>query len=73
MWNFTTGGYVISGPAVFNGNVYFGSYDHNVYALDALTGTLKNGVSQQAASSNLRQSLQTTKFTSAVSTTKPMP
>jgi outer membrane protein assembly factor BamB len=30
IWNFTTGGYVTSGPAVSNGVVYFGSYDHNV-------------------------------------------
>ena len=41
IWNFTTGGYVTSGPAVSNGIVYFGSYDHNVYALDALTGAKK--------------------------------
>jgi outer membrane protein assembly factor BamB len=41
IWNFTTGGYVTSGPAVSNGVVYFGSYDHKVYALDALMGALK--------------------------------
>jgi outer membrane protein assembly factor BamB len=29
---------VISSPAVANGVVYVGSYDNNVYALDASTG-----------------------------------
>jgi outer membrane protein assembly factor BamB len=31
----------LSSPAVWNGAVYFGSGDSNVYALDAATGTLK--------------------------------
>lgn len=31
----------LSSPAVAGGTVYFGSGDHNVYALDAATGTLK--------------------------------
>ena len=31
----------LSSPAVWNGTVYFGSSDGNVYALDALTGLLK--------------------------------
>jgi outer membrane protein assembly factor BamB len=31
----------LSSPAVANGVVYFGSGDHNVYALDVATGTLK--------------------------------
>jgi len=31
----------LSSPAVWNGAVYFGSGDGNVYALDAATGTLK--------------------------------
>ena len=39
IWNFTTGGLVTCPPAVADGVVYFGSYDHNVYALDAATGS----------------------------------
>jgi len=31
----------LSSPTVANGIVYFGSGDHNVYALDVVTGTLK--------------------------------
>ena len=31
----------LSSPAVWNGAVYFGSGDGNIYALDALSGTLK--------------------------------
>jgi outer membrane protein assembly factor BamB len=31
----------LSSPTIANGVVYFGSGDHNVYALDAATGTLK--------------------------------
>ena len=41
LWNFTTGGLVTAAPAVANGVVYFGSYDHNVYALNASTGAEK--------------------------------
>jgi outer membrane protein assembly factor BamB len=37
-WSFTTGGHVYSSPAVVNGVVYVGSFDSNVYALDAATG-----------------------------------
>ncbi len=33
--------FYLSSPAVWNGAVYFGSGDGNVYALDATTGTLK--------------------------------
>jgi outer membrane protein assembly factor BamB len=33
--------FYLSSPAVWNGAVYFGSGDGNVYALDAATGTLK--------------------------------
>jgi len=40
LWNYTTGDVVISSPAVADGVVYIGSNDHNVYALDASTGTL---------------------------------
>jgi len=31
----------LSSPAVANGTVYFGSGDHNIYAVDAATGALK--------------------------------
>jgi outer membrane protein assembly factor BamB len=31
----------LSSPVIWNGAVYFGSGDHNVYALDAATGALK--------------------------------
>jgi len=37
-WTYATGGYVWSSPAVANGVVYVGSYDGNIYALDARTG-----------------------------------
>ena len=37
-WSYATGGEVYSSPAVANGVVYVGSYDHNVYALKASTG-----------------------------------
>ena len=40
VWSFTTGDMVMfSSPAVADGHVYFGSYDDNVYALNATTGT----------------------------------
>ena len=38
-WRFTTGGAVVSSPAVSNGTVYAGSDDGHVYALDAETGS----------------------------------
>jgi hypothetical protein len=38
LWTFTTGGFVISSPAVANGNVYVGSYDDKIYCLDDATG-----------------------------------
>jgi outer membrane protein assembly factor BamB len=38
LWQFTTGGFVDSSPAVANGVVYVGSDDTNVYALDAING-----------------------------------
>jgi len=38
VWNYTTGSYVDSSPAVANGTVYVGSDDNNVYALNAATG-----------------------------------
>ena len=38
VWNYATGSTVSSSPAVVHGVVYAGSYDHNVYALNAKTG-----------------------------------
>lgn len=40
-WKFRTGGPIVSTPAVSAGTVYFGSSDHNVYALDERSGALK--------------------------------
>ncbi len=40
VWKFTTGGAVMSSPTVVNGVVYFGSQDHNVYAVNAWSGNL---------------------------------
>ncbi len=37
-WRLTTGGYILSSPAVANAVVYVGSYDNNTYALNATTG-----------------------------------
>ncbi len=39
LWAYTTGNDVRSSPAVVGGVVYVGSYDNNVYALNATTGT----------------------------------
>ena len=41
LWKYKTGNKVISSPAISGGIVYVGSYDGNVYALDATTGELK--------------------------------
>jgi outer membrane protein assembly factor BamB len=38
LWNYTTGNYVYSSPAIVDGVVYVGSYDGKVYALNATTG-----------------------------------
>jgi outer membrane protein assembly factor BamB len=38
LWYYTTGGDVLSSPAVVNGKVYVGSDDSNLYCLDSLTG-----------------------------------
>jgi len=38
LWNYTTGGGVLSSPAIVNGVVYIASADDNVYALNAATG-----------------------------------
>lgn len=40
VWKFTTGGAVMSSPSIVNGIVYFGSQDHNVYAVNAWSGNL---------------------------------
>jgi outer membrane protein assembly factor BamB len=40
-WAVTTGDIVFSSPAVVNGVVYVGSFDHKVYALDAATGAVE--------------------------------
>jgi hypothetical protein len=39
-WTFATGYSTDSSPAVVDGVVYFGSEDHNIYALNAATGAL---------------------------------
>jgi outer membrane protein assembly factor BamB len=38
VWSFPTGGAVMSSPSIVNGIVYFGSQDHNIYAVDAKHG-----------------------------------
>jgi eukaryotic-like serine/threonine-protein kinase len=40
-WKFKTGGAVVSTPAVSGGTIYFGSSDHNFYALDGASGALR--------------------------------
>jgi len=40
-WSFHTGGKVNSSPALAGDTVFVGSYDENLYALDAAAGTLK--------------------------------
>lgn len=37
-WKFRAGGPIVSSPAVSEGAIYFGSSDHNVYALDQRSG-----------------------------------
>ena len=37
-WTAVTGGYVYSSPAVADGLVFLGSYDHNLYAFNAQSG-----------------------------------
>jgi outer membrane protein assembly factor BamB len=37
-WKFATGDRVVSSPVFSDGVIYFGSDDHNVYAVDAATG-----------------------------------
>ena len=38
LWNFSTGNWVLSAPAVVGSVVYVGSIDGNVYALNATNG-----------------------------------
>ncbi len=40
-WKFSTGQKVFSSPAVAGGTVYFGSSDHNLYAVNAADGSLR--------------------------------
>jgi outer membrane protein assembly factor BamB len=40
-WKFRAAGAIVSTPAVSGGMVYFGSSDHQVYALDERSGTLR--------------------------------
>jgi len=37
LWKYATGGWITSSPAVADGKVYVGSYDNNIYCLDADT------------------------------------
>ena len=38
LWNYTTGGAVVSSPAVVDGVIYVSSTDGNIYALNAANG-----------------------------------
>jgi outer membrane protein assembly factor BamB len=38
LWSYSTSGFVYSSPAISGGRVYFGSEDHNLYCLDAVSG-----------------------------------
>ena len=40
LWSYTTGGWVVTAPAVVDGVVYVGSDDYSVYALNAASGEL---------------------------------
>jgi outer membrane protein assembly factor BamB len=37
-WAYQTGGPIVSSAAIVGGVVYFGSYDHNLYAVNSTTG-----------------------------------
>ena len=39
-WSFTTGNYVQSSPAITGGRVYVGSYNHDMYCLNATTSAI---------------------------------
>jgi outer membrane protein assembly factor BamB len=40
VWSFETNGAIVSSPSIVDGIVYFGSQDHNVYAVNAWNGNL---------------------------------
>ena len=40
IWNVTEGGSMAQLPLVYDGKLYFGSFNHNVYCLDAASGKL---------------------------------
>jgi len=40
-WTFPTAGAIVSTPALAEGALYFGSNDHNLYALDTASGALR--------------------------------
>jgi outer membrane protein assembly factor BamB len=40
-WKFKTNGWVVSSPTAADGTLYFGSTDHYVYAVDAVSGAQK--------------------------------
>jgi serine/threonine-protein kinase len=49
VWTYATQGHVSSSPAVYEGVVYVGSWDHKVYALGTLqASTPTNGVGSWA-------------------------
>jgi len=39
-WQFETEGAIVSTPVVYNGIVYFGSFDRHIYAVNATSGNL---------------------------------
>src|SRR5580698_2377152 len=39
-WRFHTGGPVVASPTIASARIYIGSYDGNLYALDAATGAV---------------------------------
>lgn len=41
LWKYTTGGAILSSPALVNNTIYVGSMDKYLYAIDAATGALK--------------------------------
>jgi outer membrane protein assembly factor BamB len=57
LWNYTTGYWVYSSPAVADGKVYIGSADYNVYCLDADTGVYIWNLRLHTARSMLAQQM----------------
>jgi outer membrane protein assembly factor BamB len=39
IWKYQTGGLIYSSPAVADGVLYVGSYDHNIYAIGSLSNS----------------------------------